>query len=106
MSKQPPPSPLLPALLLRLSSTTNFTLDELASHHSKYQKLTASHDHMSLPQFTNLMQIMGVRASSPIIAHIFKSIDVDGNNSIEFEEYVEFFSRLLKGNQKQIFGIF
>ena len=68
MSKQPPPSPLLPALLLRLSSTTNFTLDELASHHSKYQKLTASHDHMSLPQFTNLMQIMGVRASSPIIA--------------------------------------
>lgn len=55
---------------------------------------------MTLPQFTHLMQIMGVRASSPIIAHIFKSIDTDGNNSIEFEEYVEFFSRLLKGSPR------
>ena len=51
---------------------------------------------MNLTKF-EFSEILGLRADSDFISHMFKSVDSDGNGFIGFQEFLDFFFMMSEG---------
>ena len=51
---------------------------------------------MTLTKF-EFSEILGLKADSDFISHMFKSVDRDGNGFIEYQEFLDFFFMMSEG---------
>ena len=85
----------------KLHKETYFSEDEIMDLWTNYSSLIKGKPHMDKTQFSDLMNLMGVRQNTAMIDRIYQAMDEDKNNTIEFEEYVRYFNILLKGSQNE-----
>jgi len=88
----------VPSHIASIQSSTKFSMKEILDFRSKFLKLCSpGTSELNMKNFVTFMRMMGVKSSKNLIKRLYKVIDIDGNQTISFSEFMLYFNILLHG---------
>ena len=88
----------LPQSLNRVSNQSLLSKNELLGYYTKFNEIAKGKTYLDLNLFQDFVNAMGLYPKKRVIEKIFKMLDTDNSNSLEFEEIILYLEVMIKGS--------